>query len=251
MKKILSFVGSLLLISCSSTPKGEYSRSFIDRPYALPDDVASVEFGAVARNSETIDISSNSSVDDENEMTSTTTPTLIFEQGISNSVSWIYPLGLKWGIFNNENHTLGAKLASFLIYTTYSFDYWYRVSNKFSVRPHFTSEQLTTFFVNDRRNMTGLDLIYQANNSLALITSIQGGSYEGYSPFLDAVIEDITGEDEEDIEVNGDLVRYGIGAIYSLSESWDVRGDLMVESIEFDDFTSRTSILDLSFVYFY
>jgi hypothetical protein len=240
---------STLFVACSSTPKGSYSRSHIDRPYALPDDVASFEFGAVTRAFETKDVSNESTVDDDTYGSST--PTLIFEHGISDNVSWIYPLGVKWNIFNNEKHTFGVKLASFIIYNTYSIDYWYRLSKNISLRPYFLNEQLTTFFYNERKDLYGIETLYQLNSNLALNFSYGIGTFEGYSPFLDAIVEDITGSEQEDFVLEGSLVRFKLGSIYSISELWDVRGSLAFETIKLDEFTNDISTFDLSFVYLY
>ena len=41
----LVFFFALMTIACNTAPKGEYSRSKIARPYAMPDDVARSSLG--------------------------------------------------------------------------------------------------------------------------------------------------------------------------------------------------------------
>ena len=60
--KSLAILFSFILIGCSSTPKGEYSRSKIDRPYSLPDDVARSSFGLYA---ESIEVTKSDSLTED------------------------------------------------------------------------------------------------------------------------------------------------------------------------------------------
>lgn len=251
MKTFLVFVSLFTLISCSSTPKGEYSRSHIDRPYALPDDVASFAFGVASIRTETTDVTNDALSDVDDDVEEGSLPLLGWENGISDNASWIYPLGFRWGIYENEKHTVGVSFATFLFATFYSIDYWYRLNDKFSLRPFFKNEQITTFIYNDRRDLYGLELVYQAQKHLALMLKYSQGTYEGYSPFIDAIVEDISGTEQDDTKVEGDVNRMSLGGIYSFAENWDFRFSAYREAIELDDFTNNISALDLRFVYFY
>ncbi|MCT4642738.1 MAG: hypothetical protein N4A33_10635 [Bacteriovoracaceae bacterium] len=253
MKNILFLISSLIFISCSSTPKGEYSRSFIERPYALPDDIASAKLGVRVQDLSSSDITSTaiSTFNEDEEQTVVSMPIIGFEHGISDSVNWIYPLGLRWNIYNNEKHTFGASLASLILYTTYSFDYWYRINDKLSLRPYFLSEQIHAIFFEDRRDFFGLNFVYQASKKVALKLNYAKGEYEGSSKFFDAIIDSITGNNESDISITGDISRIGVSTVYSFSNSFDLNLGLMHSTLKADDFSVKTIRSDLSITYFY
>tara|TARA_B100001971_G_C18268046_1_gene596754 strand:- start:202774 stop:203529 length:756 start_codon:yes stop_codon:yes gene_type:complete len=250
--KILYLVSILFLfIACSSTPKGDYSRSHIDRPYALPDDVASVEFGASGYHTQVTEVDDISTSSLDVSSTDYAMPLLRFEQGINENVSWLYPLGVKWGVLRSREHNLGISFATLFLYTQYRIDYWYRLSEKVSLRPYFSSDQMDLLIFNTREDVIGLDILYQYTSNLALSLNLGSGKYEGYSPFFDQVLEDISGEEEDDIKVEGDIIKYGLGLIYSFHERWDLRTSLAQEIIDYSDFSTKRTELDLSLVYFY
>ncbi len=247
MKSIFIVLSSIILVSCSTNPKGEYSRTEIDRPYSLPHDVASAEIGVRSVSVETSEAKND--VDDENDAYSSTL--MGFEDGINNSVSWIYPIGLRAKFYSDEKHTFGASGVTFFVYTQYQVDYWYRINKKISLRPSFTNEQIDFIFFNEKKQLTGLELLYQVNGHFALTLYGGTGTYESNSSLFDDIIEDITGEEQEDTEVSGNINRISAGAIYSFSELWDGKIKYIKDMIEVDEFKVDSHILDLSFVYYY
>ncbi len=247
MKSFFIVLSSIILVSCSTNPKGEYSRTKIERPYSLPHDVASAEIGVRSVSVETSEIEND--VEDESETYSSTL--MEFEDGINSSVSWVYPIGLRAKFYSDEKHTFGASGVTFFIYTQYQVDYWYRVNQKVSLRPSFTNEQIDFLFYNEKKQLTGLEMLYQVNNHLALSLYGGAGTYESNSDLFDKIIEDITGEEQEDTEVSGDIKRLSLGAVYSFSELWDGKLKYIRDMIEVDEFKVDSNILDLSFVYYY
>lgn len=249
MNKRLLPLMFLIIFSCSSTPKGEYSQSKIERPYALPDDIASFEVGYSVRASKAVDFSEDDKVEDENQAASF--PLIGFEQGISKSVSWIYPIGLKWNIYNNDKHTFGTTASSLFFYSSLSLDYWYRLTENLSIRPYFKNEKVSLILINEARDVFGAEALYQLTSKLSLSLNYDKGAYRAASPFLDAIMEDISGREKENVRIHGLVSRVGLNAQYSFSENWDFLSTFAIEQIEFDDFTNQASKLNLSFVYFY
>lgn len=246
---ILSFV--LFFTSCSSTPKGSYSRSHIDRPYAMPDDVASIELGASAYQSSVKDVTGVSSL-----VADTTQfyglPILKFEHGISSNLSWIYPLGLRWGVFDKNEHNLGFSFFSLLLYNEYSLDYWYRFNHKISLRPYFKSEQTNILFYEQRTDIYGANILYQKTENLALSFGVGVGTFFGRSQFFETIIDEILqSQSSLDSSVSGDVLRLSVQIIYSLSDRWDFRSEIFSETIAMPLFNVSTQRLSTSFVYFY
>lgn len=240
---------SILGISCSSVPKGEYSRTKIERPYSLPDDVAKTSIGATTVATEITEADDEVANDDETSGGST--PTLLFENGISKNVSWIYPLGLKWGIYSDESHTVGFSFASLFIITTYSFDYWFKLSEKISLRPYTRYSLIDIFFIRDERRYNGAEVLYQLNEKLALNTFYHIGTYSGKSEFIEAVVTGLTGSDDIDTEVTGTIAGGGFGVHYSISDKWDFDSSIQFETLEVDSFTTSSTQLKFDFGYLY
>lgn len=242
---------AMLAFGCASNPKGEYSRSHIDRPYALPDDVASATVGLSASSIKLKEENVDAFTEIENSQASYVTPVIAFEQGIGDVASWIYPLGLKWEVWGSEKHTLGLSAATLIFYSTYSFNYWYRISDKVSLRPYFRSEQTNLIIFDYRQDLYGLDVIYQVTDTIAMKFNYGKGTFEGSSDVFDEALSDIEGSEVEDASVKGDVTEYGIGGIFSLSEYIDLRSSLYFEKMELDTFSSEVTSLDFNFVFFY
>lgn len=251
MKFFFSILLLLLFISCSTTPKSEYSRTKIDRPYALPDSIASVEAGYLVSKTKVSEVSDVDVPDFVGIDFVQQLPILRFEQGIGSSVNWIYPLGVRWSAYDDQKHMLGLSVASLLFYTTTRLDYWYRISEKFSFRPHYINESLILIIINQAWDLTGGELVYQHNEKLAFTFGVDVGAFTGTSPLIDEILEDITEEDQDDVRLEGDVTRFNLGLQYSLTANWDLNTIATLEKIVFDEFETSETQLDLSFTYFY
>jgi hypothetical protein len=250
MQSILLALTLISVIGCSSTPKGEYSKSKIERPYALPDDIATTEFGY---NFETL---SSSNVDGETASSdadeqSYSIPYFAFEQGIAENVSWIYPIGIRWGILKNDKHTAGISVASVIFVTTTSLDYWYRISEKFSIRPFFRTLKIDIFILEEDRQGPGLELVYQATEALAISLTADQGTYSGGSDLVDAIFDDISGSDDSDSSVDGTYSGFSVAAQYALNDKWDLNISVGSVKTQTDDFTIGSSNGKLGFKYIY
>lgn len=244
--KILVLCASVLgLISCSSVPKGEYSRSEIDRPYALPDDVASFSFGSAA----TVYHTDDEDVESEDQEEGYSSTLLGFEQGISNNVSWIYPLGLKWNIHSKDKHTFGLSFYTLILYTTTSLDYWYRINEKFSLRPYFRTKSFNFFFVEEDLQGPGVDLVFQATEKFAMTFGYSAGTFSGSSDFLDILL---TGSNEESVtKVDGTFSVVSLKLLYSIHERWDLSAYYGIETRETDRADYDQSTLSLAATFYY
>lgn len=238
-RSLIPIVGLLSLISCSSTPKGEYSRSVIDRPYALPDDVATTTFSSTSINSKLKD--SADSVSGESEELNQSLPSITFENGIGTDVSWIYPIGVKWGIYNNEKHTFGFSFATVFLLTTYSLDYWYRISDSLSLRPYYRGYNLDFIIVEEERRFTGADLIFQATSNFAITGGFNTGTYKGKSELFDLIVNGDTTGDDLDVETEGTFTTLSLGLTYSLSDYWDLFASFAREDLKVEDFETETT----------
>ena len=234
---------------CSITPKGNYSNSLIDRPYALPDDIATVTFGGRYEREELKDASDSATGKKEED--EVVLPRLYFEHGIGKSFSWIYPIGLKWGIYQNDKHLLGVSLLTYLVHDYYSVDYWYRVGESFSIRPYHRGERFQLLLVNRSHRFSGAEFLYQANDKLSLGLYGHMGNYTASSPMFEAIVKGITNSDDPSTKVTSDFKEAGFRLMYSMSESWDINAALGMASYDFDDFetTSIRTNFSLSYIW--
>jgi len=110
---VVFFVGFCFSASCTSSPNLEtYPERQIDRPYTLPDDVATWTTAVGA-----------SVVDDGRSNFSTNINPLIFEQAITENLTLEYspiPLGLRYQIANTEENIWGVSLRTGIGYSSFS-----------------------------------------------------------------------------------------------------------------------------------
>ncbi len=245
------FLCGFIFMGCSSsTPKGQYSKSKVERPYALPDDVATFAFGqsTVITKSSELDIVLD---EDDSAEAAFSIPYFRFEQGISKNASWLYPLGFKWAIFENETSMFGVSAASVIFYSTLSVDYWHKISEKISLRPYFRTRNISFFIINEQRQGPGLDILYQATEKFALSIGGGAGTYSANSDFIDAIVNDINDDDESDTRVDGTYTGFNLTALYSITDSWDFNFEVGSSTDKVEDFTLETTNMDIGFTYIY
>jgi len=242
--KSLAILFSFILIGCSSTPKGEYSRSKIDRPYSLPDDVARSSFGLYA---ESIEVTkSDSLTEDEDDDDAYGSYLLSFETGIGEDASWIFPLGLRYTAYNDEKHTVGLTAYTLIVFNYASLDYWYRINDKVSLRPYYRNTNLNFLIVEDDRKFFGTEILFQTTQNLALGLDLSKGSFTTKSDFLDDLF------DTKNNETSGDFFRLGLNGLYSLSEKWDIEWSIYTQNQEADNDTEiKSGGTEFLFNYFY
>ncbi|MEM7645291.1 MAG: hypothetical protein AAF203_00145 [Pseudomonadota bacterium] len=101
------------LAACTSSPNLEsYPQRQIDRPFTLPDDVATWT-----------SVVGTSVVDDGRSSSSLNLNPLIFEQALNENLTLEYspiPLGLRYQISNTEQNILGASLRTGIGYSSFS-----------------------------------------------------------------------------------------------------------------------------------
>ena len=107
------WVGLCFFAACTSSPSLEtYPERQIDRPYTLPDDVATWTTAVGA-----------SVVDDGQSNISAAINPLIFEQALTDSLTLEYapiPLGLRYQIANTEQNIWGVSLRTGIGYSSFS-----------------------------------------------------------------------------------------------------------------------------------
>jgi hypothetical protein len=222
---ILLFTGA----ACNTLPKGEYSRSFIERPYSLPDDVATVSFGANSTTYKVEEKQGNNtfnSEDDENALIFAN-----FENGINNNLSWIYPLGLRWTLLNQNDHTIGISAMTFFIFNFLKIDYWYRLSSDISIRPFFQVTRFNYLYFREKKELLGIDLVWQVHQNFSITFKGFGGEYSGSSGILEDILNDIFGSSTS-TEVTGEIKGGGLGFLYSINDRFDFVIDAQYSRIE-------------------
>jgi len=240
--KLLSVLVSLIFISCSTTPKGDYSRTKIERPYSLPDDVAQTSFGISTISEKITDADESIEEDDYDSYGSFL---LYFENGIGEDVSWVFPLGIKYSAYSDEKHTVGLTAFTLFLYNYASLDYWYRVNKEISLRPYYRHTSFDIGFTEDKRNFYGLEFLYQTTSNLALGLDFSSGKYTTSSDLLEGFFGLSASE------VSGNFTRLGLIGLYSLSEKWDIEWKLYTQDQQADNADLETSTAELQFNYFY
>ncbi len=216
---LITLIFFVLFSGCAVAPRGNYYNSKIERPYALPDDIAITSFEIKGYRDSFNDSSKSATGRKEKEQK--LIPKIRFENGISQNVSWIYPLGLRWGLYQGETHTFGLKAFTLLLISDYSFDYWYRLNSSVSIRPYYRGKSLDLFFVKESRNFTGVEFLYQATNNLAISIYGNSGNYKTSSPLIEAILNGATGSDDFSTELSGTFKQIGFNGFYSINEQWD------------------------------
>lgn len=204
-------------------PMGEYPRSHIDRPYTLPENVVKGSFGAQTSNLKLKKASD--SVTNVQETDSYISPSFALDARINDNLTWVYPIGLRWRIYHDETHNIGVAGGTLLLYNYIGFDYWYRLSPRWSLRPSATGRHLNLIFIEESQTSVNLDVVFQAteNWSLSLIGS--AGDYSTKSELIERIVTGITNDDFS-TEVKGEFYSVGISTLYSLSPEWDVTASL-------------------------
>jgi len=243
----LLFTIIIISCSCSITPKGNYSRSKIDRPYALPDDIASFSVGAF-NSTITLDNIVLSSLAKDANSVNYSMILLGLEQGISDNASWLYPLGFKYNFINTSKHSLGISFVTLFFINDASITYWYRLNQKWSLRPIVRSRQIDLLFIEQRKDTTGLEVLYQWRDNFAFSMLYQRGRYEAKSSLVQELISN---DDELDSMLYGELSELQLELLYSLSNHWDLIGDISRETISFDEFDLVTTDFALTIKYLF
>lgn len=247
------FTGVALLclsaLSCTIAPKGNYSRTHIDRPYTLNEDVAKVSFGV---QSTSVDlVNANDSATGQTESDNYSSPLLLFENGVSDNFTWIFPIGLRWRIYNDEKNSLGISGMTGIFWTILSFDYWLRLSERFSLRPYARYLGYDFIFVEEERQFQGLEVLYQLNKYWSFSFYGHKGEYRGQSDLIDIIVNGLAGTDDFTSEVTGEYRGVGLKSLYSLNDRWDVFIDVLRERYYFDDFDLDGTAMDLGFNYYW
>lgn len=240
----------IFLVSCSSTPKGQYSRSEIDRAYALPDDIATTSFGIVTQTAEAHNFSSDVS-DNTDDESVVSLPSIIFEQGISENINWVYPLGLRYGIYDQGKHTVGLSAMTLFLVSAYELQYRYRLNEEISLRPYHRGYNLDLILVNEEKRSFGAEVLYQPTQNFSLSFGLGKGTYVGETPLLEDIFEDLTGAKELDSKLEGTYSETMIKVQYSISEKWDVSYLVRLEKLELDDFDVDIGVGQFYFTYIY
>lgn len=238
-----------LMLGCTVAPKGEYPRAKISRPYALPDDVGRTYFGALTQTEALIDPEDSATGEAESE--NQVFPALAIEHGISDSVSWSYPVGLKWGIYEGRRHTFGLSAETLLFFNSYSLDYWYRISPRYSIRPYIRGRSVNYLFVAESFGYSGLELVYQATDRTAVGLFGHSGSFTSSSELIEAIVTGYTGDDDYDTEVQGTMYAFGANFHHSFSDRWDFKATGLYQQRSTDEFAIRGASLQFGFGYFW
>jgi hypothetical protein len=90
-----------------------------------------------------------------------------FENAINEDFTWIFPLGFRWRIFSDKDNSFGIQAFSLLFYNSVGVDFWHRISKDFSLRPFVRASSLWLFWIEERRNSGGAELLYQATPELS------------------------------------------------------------------------------------
>lgn len=228
-----------------SVPKGEYTRTNIDRPYALPDDVATIDMGFRTLSTKYED-QDDLIEDDEYTYGSYL---LIFENGIADNINWIYPLGLRWGIFENEQHTIGVSASYLFFFSNYSVDYWYRVNSQFSLRPYARGSHWNLIIAEEKKDYVGAEVMYQLNKLWSISLFTHKGSFVSSSDLIDEILADVLGSTSKDEDATGDLMAFGLSTMYSLNERWDINFNWENEELSLE--TEKIQNLSTSFSFTY
>lgn len=218
---------AFFLSACEIAPKGELTRTEIDRPYTLPDDVAKIS-GAVSSQSTRLE-NPDDSYNHTSESTTNTTPGILFENSINDDFGWIFPLGFRWRIFHDERNSFGISAFTLILFNALSVDYWFRISDQFSLRPYYRAASMDWIFVQERRNYFGAELLYQATDHWAFSGYGHGGRYSVKSELVDIIVRGFSNNDDFTSEVSGDFWGAGLSTVYSADERWDITGRAEVD----------------------
>ncbi|MBD66924.1 MAG: hypothetical protein CME62_17105 [Halobacteriovoraceae bacterium] len=246
---ILLILLTVVCVSCSTSPKGEYPSAKIDRPYNLPVDVAKVTVGYGHTKVSTEDESDNLGSSEDYSKNSLQAG---FEDGVWKNVSWLYPIGIRWTAFQNDSHTFGVSGVTLLLASSISLDYWYRMSESFSLRPFYKNQRMDTFIIDSSRDTMGLELIYQVNEKFSVSPIYEVGRYSSDSELFETLFEDI---DESDIDADfysdGVVRSVTLELLYNINERWDIFLLGTQDKVIYEDYTLVTSNTSLNFNYFY
>lgn len=225
------FFSLLLLSACSVAPKGEYSRTEIDRPYSLNEDVAKVSFGMQAWNISLDDASDSAT--GEKESDGRAAAFLSFENGITDNFTALYfPFGFRYQIWRNEKHTFGISAATLIMVGALSVDYWYRINSTLSIRPYFRSTYFNFIFVEEYRQFAGAQLLFQADKYLSFGFFGHTGNYKAKSELIDAIVRGISNSDDFTTESSGKFWSAGVSSNYSLGDSWDIAAQVGISKFD-------------------
>lgn len=234
MYKLLIFLVLILSCACSIAPRGEYSRSEVNRPYSAPDDIAIFQASYLIQ-TYTID---NLVVDTITQNSDTYTLNMInlgLEHGISDNVSWVYPLGLKYTISENEKHSFGFSFNTLFIITNASLDYWYRLNDSWSIRPFIRTRDIDAYIIIERKKSIGSSFVYQFNDEFSLTPSLEYGSYELGSDLVEDLFSELS-DDDLNATSKGTFRNIELNLLYSISKWIDLTGSLSNERISLDDY---------------
>ena len=237
-----------LFSGCAITPKGDYHKSKIERPYALPDDIAITSYGMEYD----IDSMNNAekSATKKQEKDRNFLPRLIFEHGIGKNVNWIYPLGIRWGIYQGERHTLGLKAHVHTVFflSEYSFDYWYKLSPSISIRPYYRRKSSHIIFIDKSSNFAGVEILYQTTEKLALSIYGHAGNHKVRSRFIELIVYGFSGKHLSS-EFSGTFKRIGLGNLYSINDKWDIYAKASMANYKLEDYKIKNIAAHLGLNY--
>lgn len=219
LNKLSLIVISVIMFSGCSPKSAKIVKKipqrYIDRPYTLPTGNNSWTASALQRHTSYTDTAEFAASDEKDFLLNP----LGWENPISDNVSVeITPLpGIRYQVLKTDNSWLGARLDTVLFVTMAEIQYHYKLSENIALVPQLNYIDSDFIFATGSQQTAGFNLIYQANDSVAIIAGVERARQEIEDDFFSSFF----GSASPEIDIDY-LTVVKLGFNYYLNKSWDV-----------------------------